>query len=212
MLLVSQAVYLVLLRYIDPPFTITQLGALIETRSLQRNYVPLSGISDNVRLAVMAAEDQLFASHAGFDWQSVSAVFRKNENRQNLRGASTITQQVAKNIFLWQQRSWIRKGLEAYFTVLLELTLDKRRILELYLNVAETGPGIFGIEAAARHYFGKSARALTHREAALIAACLPNPKIYHADNPSPHTRAKAAWILEQMKYLNTSSAVRRLLH
>ena len=210
-LLISQALYLALLRVVNPPVTLTQLSAFIELKRLERDYVPLIEIPDDVRLAVIASEDQRYLKHGAFDWQSVETVLRAKENRRHLRGASTITQQVAKNIFLWQQRSWIRKGLEAYFAVLLELTMDKRRILELYLNIAEMGPGVFGIEAAAKHYFGKPARTLTPRESALIAACLPNPKIYHPDKPSPHTRAKADWILEQMKYLRATHAAEELL-
>jgi monofunctional biosynthetic peptidoglycan transglycosylase len=202
-----------LLRVINPPLTLTQLSALVEMKRLKREYVALSTIPNHVGLAVMAAEDQRFVNHDGFDWQGVRAALRQFEKRRGrIRGASTITQQVAKNVFLWQRRSWLRKGLEAYFTVLLELTLDKVRILELYLNIVEMGPGVFGIEAAAKHYFGKSARALTQREAALIAACLPNPKIFRADNPSRHTRAKAEWILEQMRFLRTSRAVQGLLN
>jgi monofunctional biosynthetic peptidoglycan transglycosylase len=212
-LLLSQGAYLALLSVVNPPLTLTQLSALAEMKRLKRDYVALGDISDHVRLAVIAAEDQRFASHDGFDWQSVRATLRDHEKRRRrLRGASTLSQQVAKNVFLWQHRSWVRKGLEAYFTVLLELTLDKRRILELYLNVAEMGPGIFGIEAAAIHYFDKPARALTRREAALIAACLPNPKVYHADNPSRRIRAKAEWILGQMKLLSTSRTIQGLLH
>ena len=211
--LVFQAVYLVLLRYLNPPLTLTQLCALIETKRLERDDIPLSDIPNDVRLAVLSAEDQRFASHNGFDWGEIQTAFRQNaQHRSPLRGASTISQQVAKNVFLWQRRGWIRKGLEAYFTVLLELVMDKRRILELYLNIAETGPGIFGIEAAARHYFGKSAHSLTSREAALIAACLPNPERYRANRPSPHIRAKAAWILEQMQLLRSYPAVQGLLY
>lgn len=211
-LLVTQAVYLVLLRMINPPFTLTQLGAVVETKIIKRNPVALSEISAHVRLAVIAAEDQRFLNHNGFDWQSVRTVLReRDEGRRRLRGASTISQQVAKNVFLWQHRSWLRKGLEAYFTVLLELALDKRRILELYLNIAEMGPGIFGAEAAAQHYFGKPARTMNPREAALLAACLSNPRLYHPDNPSKRTRAKAEWILTQMKVLRGSNAIRELL-
>lgn len=212
-LAVSQAVYLALLRVIEPPLTLTQIGAWVQTKQLERDYVALSDISNHARLAVMAAEDQRFPTHDGFDWHSVRAALQQHQQgRSRLRGASTISQQVAKNVFLWQQRGWIRKGLEAYFTVLLELALDKRRILALYLNVAEMGPGIFGIEAAARHYFGKSARTLTEQEAALIAACLPNPKQYHADKPSRHVRAKASWIVEQTRFLRTQRAVQALLN
>jgi monofunctional glycosyltransferase len=211
-LLVLQAVYLALLRVMFPPLTITQAFAAVETRRLERDYVALEAIPAHARLAVIAAEDQRFALHGGFDWRSVRAALRHNEQHPaRARGASTITQQVAKNIFLWQAKSWLRKGLEAYFTVLLEVTLDKRRILELYLNIAEMGPGVFGIEAAARHYFGKPARGLTPEEAALIAACLPNPKVYRADRPSRRVRAKAEWILGQARALRGSHDIAVLL-
>ncbi len=210
--LVLQGVYLLLLRVIDPPVTATQASALLEMRHLERDYVPLEAISAHARLAVIAAEDQRFPDHSGFDWRGVRDALRHNRKHPGgLRGGSTISQQVAKNVFLWQHRSWFRKGLEAYFTVLVELTLDKRRILELYLNVAEMGPGVFGIEAAANRYFKKPAKALTREEAALIAACLPNPKRYRADRPTRRIRAKAEWIQTQMDYLRSVDKVRRLL-
>ncbi|MCP4679151.1 MAG: monofunctional biosynthetic peptidoglycan transglycosylase [Deltaproteobacteria bacterium] len=208
----SQTAYLILLKWIDPPLTITQVLAAFEERRFERKYVELESISIHARLAVIAAEDQRFPSHNGFDWRSIQQTIQHNrKHKKRIRGASTISQQAAKNIFLWQTRSWPRKGLEAYFTVLIELTLEKRRILKIYLNIIEMGPGIFGIEAAAKHYFNKPAGALGRREAALIAACLPNPKIYRADKPTPRIRNKAKWILEQMEILRKSASFRPLL-
>ncbi len=208
----AQLAYLVMLNWIDPPLTITQVQAAFEQHRFARKSVALENISNDARLAVIAAEDQLFPRHCGFDWHSVERAVRSSiAHGRKSRGASTISQQVAKNVFLWQARSWFRKGLEAYFTVLIELALEKRRILELYLNIAEMGPGIFGIEAAANHYFGKTARALGKHEAALIAACLPNPKVYRVDRPSRRARAKAKWILEQMEILRHSTDLQPLL-
>ncbi len=153
-------------------------------------------------LAVVAAEDQKFGQHAGFDVESIRRAVAAHGNGARLRGASTITQQVAKNLYLWPGRSFLRKGLEAWFTVLLELCLPKRRILEIYLNIAEFAPGVYGIEAASRHFFARPAAALSASEAALLAAVLPNPRRLDAGRPSPYLRERQRWILGQMARLH----------
>jgi monofunctional biosynthetic peptidoglycan transglycosylase len=154
-----------------------------------------------MRLAVVAAEDQKFPHHWGFDFESIADAVQEKGARGRPRGASTISQQVARNLFLWPGRSYLRKGLEAYFTVLLELLWPKRRILEVYLNVAEFGDGIYGIAAAAQAFFGKRPADLGRAEAALLAAVLPNPRRLHARNPSAYVRERALWIEEQMIHL-----------
>lgn len=204
--------YVILLRWIDPPVTLTQLGSLFGGHGLRRDYVHLSEVSPHARLAVMATEDQLFPDHAGFDMKSIEQAMGYNKRKPGrVRGASTISQQVAKNVFLWQGRSWIRKGLEVWFTVLIEAVWGKRRILEVYLNVIEMGDGVFGIEAAARHHFKKSARALTRREAAMIASCLPNPKRYTLHPMSKAVKRRYTWALQQMSNLDGYPDIQVLL-
>jgi monofunctional biosynthetic peptidoglycan transglycosylase len=149
-------------------------------------------------LAVVAAEDQKFAEHFGFDVDSIARSLEKAEAGGRLRGASTISQQTTKNLFLWPGRSMVRKGFEAYLTGVLELCLPKRRILEIYLNIIELGPGIYGVPAASKHYFGKPAGQVTDTEAALFAAVLPNPIDLHVDRPSQYVRDRQHWILSQM--------------
>ena len=204
--------YVVALRWINPPVTLTQLVSWMQGAGWQQNTVALEAVAPAMRLAVIAAEDQLFASHSGFDLKSIQRALEHNEAQPaRIRGASTISQQTAKNVFLWQGRSWLRKALEAYCTVLMECIWGKRRILEVYLNVAETGPGLFGVEAAAQHYFKKSARQLSRQEAAQIAACLPNPKRYKAKPPGPYVQKRAAWIQRQMRNLQSDVIVKPLL-
>ncbi len=152
-------------------------------------------------IAVVAAEDQKFSSHFGFDLKSIQQSVEEHADGASLRGASTITQQVAKNLYLWSGRNFIRKGIEAYFTVLLEVALSKKRILEIYLNIAEFGPGIYGVRAASKTYFGKAPNELIDAEAALLAAVLPNPKRLHVGNPSAYVRQRQSWIMEQMQRL-----------
>src|SRR5260221_14645836 len=159
-----------------PPITLTRRGSVLGGDGLRRTYVDMKNISPYAKLAVICSEDQLFPDHDGFDFKSIEKAMKHNQKSKSLHGASTISQQVAKNVFLWQGRSWIRKGLEAYFTFMIELVWGKRRILDVYLNVIEMGDGIFGIEMAAENFFNKPAKYLTRQEAALIAACLPNPK------------------------------------
>ena len=158
-------------------------------------------ISPSMRVAVVAAEDQKFPRHWGFDFESIAEAIEDQGPRRRVRGASTITQQVARNLFLWPGRSYVRKGLEVYFTVLLELFWPKRRILEVYLNVAEFGDGTHGVYAASKTFFGMHPSQLTQSEAALLAAVLPNPKHLHANTPSPYVEERARWIEEQMEQL-----------
>lgn len=211
-ILISHLLYLLLLKWINPPITVTQLVSLVKGDGLKRDYVSHDAISPNARLAVMAGEDQLFADHSGFDWKSIEKAMAYNKRKPNrTRGASTISQQVAKNVFLWQGRSWIRKGLEVYFTFLIELVWGKKRILDMYLNVAEMGKGVFGIEAASQHYFNKPATRLTRREAAMIAACLPNPKVFTVNPVSGRVASRSPWIMLQMNNLGGDADVRKIV-
>ncbi len=212
-LFVAQLLYIVILKWVDPPITAIQLGDWVQGHGLKRDYVNIEEISPNARLAVMASEDQLFPDHSGFDWKSIEKAYEYNQKKPGrvMRGGSTISQQVAKNVFLWNGRSYLRKGLEAYFTFMIEHIWGKRRILEVYLNVAEMGKGIFGIEAAARVYFNKSAAKLTARESAMIAACLPNPKKYTVKPISSRVQARYPKIEVQMRFLKTDPDVALLL-
>ncbi|MFM8912623.1 MAG: monofunctional biosynthetic peptidoglycan transglycosylase, partial [Flammeovirgaceae bacterium] len=179
---------------------------------LKRDYVTYREMSPNIKLAVMASEDQLFPNHNGFDVESIKKAWKeKDKKRKRVRGASTISQQVAKNVFLWQGRSWIRKGLEVYFTFMIELIWGKERILEVYLNVAEMGKGIFGVEAASRNYFKKPAKKLTRAEAAMIAACLPSPKRFRVQPPSPYINRRYPQIMVQMNNIEPDEDVQELL-
>ncbi|HJU46185.1 MAG TPA: monofunctional biosynthetic peptidoglycan transglycosylase [Chitinophagaceae bacterium] len=211
-ILISHLLYIILLKWMSPPVTATQFVSWIEGNGLKRDYVSHDKISSNARLAVMAGEDQLFADHSGFDWKSIEKAMAYNKKKPNrTRGASTISQQVAKNVFLWQGRSWIRKGLEVYFTFMIEMIWGKRRILDVYLNVAEMGKGIFGIEAASQHYFNKPAARLTRREAAMIAACLPNPKVFTVKPVSGRVASRSPWIMLQMNNLGGDEDIRKIV-
>ncbi|MEW6079605.1 MAG: monofunctional biosynthetic peptidoglycan transglycosylase [Thermodesulfobacteriota bacterium] len=180
-----------------------------ETVTVKKEWVPLEEISPNMACAVIASEDQNFTRHFGFDFKSIRKAYDKRNVR--LRGASTITMQTAKNLFLWPDRSWIRKGLEAYFTVLLETLWSKERILEVYLNVAEMGKGIYGVEAAANAYFKKQAAGLTRNEAAMIAASLPRPLKMSPARPTAYMISRQAWILRQMRFVSETSLDLRCL-
>jgi len=210
-ILVLHLAYILLLRWVNPPITITQLTNWVEGHGLKRDYVDFDAMSPNIRLAVMASEDQLFPDHNGFDIKSIKKALESNKKSKRVRGASTISQQVAKNVFLWQGRSWFRKGLEVYFTFMIELLWTKERILEMYLNVSEMGTGIFGVEATAQKYFKKPASKLTRTEAARIAAVLPNPKKYKAEPASPYVARRTSWILNQMNNLQGDEEVAKLL-
>ncbi|HCD7250728.1 monofunctional biosynthetic peptidoglycan transglycosylase [Citrobacter farmeri] len=174
------------------------------------DWVSMDEISPWMGLAVIAAEDQTFPDHWGFDVAAIEKALSHNERNENrIRGASTLSQQTVKNLFLWDGRSWLRKGLEAGLTVGVETVWSKKRILTVYLNIAEFGDGVFGVEAAAQRYFGKPASRLTQSEAALLAAVLPNPLRFKAAAPSGYVRSRQAWILRQMRQLGGESFMTR---
>ena len=190
----------------------TQLVSYFTGDGLKRDYVSRKKISQNARLAVIAAEDQLFPDHSGFDWKSIRKAREYNKKKPNrIRGGSTISQQVAKNVFLWQGRSRFRKGLEAYFTFMIELVWGKKRILEVYLNVIEMGKGIYGIEAASRSFFNKPALSLTRMEAATIASSLRNPKIYTVRPLSNSVAGKRQWVMQQMNNLESDPDIQKII-
>jgi monofunctional biosynthetic peptidoglycan transglycosylase len=197
-------------RFVDPPTSAyivqTRAAALLggEALRVERDWADLAQVSPWAALAVVAAEDQKFPVHHGFDLEAIGDAIEEGGDGRRVRGASTISQQVAKNLFLWPGRSFVRKGLEAWLTAWIELLWPKRRILEVYLNVAELGPGVFGVEAASRRYFAKPAAALEPSEAALLAAVLPSPRRLRADAPSPYVLERAGRILRQMDRLGPS--------
>jgi len=212
-LFLAQLVYIVALKWINPPITITQINSLIEGNGLNRDYISYHEMPASAKLAVIASEDQLFATHNGFDKKSIEKALEFNDKKKGkkLRGASTISQQVAKNVFLWQKRSWFRKALEAYFTFMIEFIWGKERILEMYLNVSEMGIGTFGIEAASQRYFQKPASKLNRNEAARIAVNLPNPKKYKVNPPSPFVSSRAKWVVGQMRNLEGDLEIKKLI-
>lgn len=210
---VLPAFVLVPLRFVPPPTTAFMLryqwsGA--EREPLAYVWSDWDEISPRAALAVMAAEDQRFTDHSGFDIDSLREALEDGWRGGSLRGASTITQQVAKNLFLWPGRSFVRKGLEAFLTLELELLWSKRRILEVYLNVAEFGDGVFGVGAASQRFFGKPPGDLTEAEAALLAAVLPNPARLRVNRPSPYVRERQVWIREHMRRLQAAGVLVRL--
>ena len=207
----------ILFRFAAPPASALMIERRIDSLRSEREYsshyqwVDFDRIAPSMAVAVVAAEDQNFSSHHGFDWDAIQRAMDYDENGNRLRGASTLTQQTAKNLFLWPDRNWLRKGFEAYFTVLLEALWGKRRILETYLNIVEFGEGIYGVEAASQRYFHKSAVRLTPEDAALLAAVLPNPHRLKANAPSAYVRERQQWILRQMRQLGGVSFVQREL-
>ena len=203
--------YILLCKWVNPAVTITQINSILSHHGLHRDYIDYNEMGENSKLAVMAGEDQLFPDHNGFDFKSIQKAMKHNQKSKSLRGASTISQQVAKNVFLWQHGGYFRKGLEVYFTFMIEHLWSKKRILEMYLNVAEMGEGIFGIEAASEHYFKTSAKNLTAKQAALIAACLPNPKSYTIIPLSKRVASRYPWILRQMNNLQSDPDIQALL-
>ncbi len=205
------------LRFINPPFSAymaeMQIGAWIDrdaTYVSHHQWVALSQISPNLALAVVASEDQKFPEHWGFDVEAIEKAYALNQHSHKLRGASTISQQVAKNMFLWSGRSYFRKGLEAYFTLLIEALWPKRRILEMYLNIAEFGYGTYGAEAAAQRFFHRSAAKLTREDAAILAAVLPNPRRYLAGAPSAFIQGRRDTILRQMQLLGGTEMLQEI--
>lgn len=207
-----QLLYIILLRWLDPPITATQFISWVSGNGMKRDYVSNENISSNAKLAVIASEDQLFTDHEGFDWKSIKKAMAYNKRKPNrIRGASTISQQVAKNVFLWQGRSWFRKGLEVYFTFMIEVFWGKERILDVYLNTIEMGEGIFGIEAASKIYFNKPAKNLSRQEAAMIAACLPNPKRFKVKPLSNYVASRSQWVLQQMSFLEPDPDIQKII-
>jgi monofunctional biosynthetic peptidoglycan transglycosylase len=210
-----------LLRWIDPPTSafIIREQLLVTEKSgkrqavkqpIRHRWVDWSRISPQVKVAVIASEDQKFPEHHGFDFDSINDAIEERERGRRVRGASTISQQVAKNLFLWPGQSWVRKGLEAWLTLLIETLWPKQRILEVYLNVAEFGRGVFGVGAASEIYFGKPAARLSAYDAALLAAVLPAPKRLRANAPSAYVRARQAWIVGQMRGLGGTALLKEL--
>jgi monofunctional glycosyltransferase len=198
----------VMFRWLNPPYSAfmaeAQIAAWAGRESsyvFRHSWVDLNRISPNLPLAVVASEDQKFPEHWGFDVESIEKAYSLNQHSHRVRGASTISQQVAKNLFLWSGRSYFRKGLEAYFTLLIEGCWPKRRILEIYLNIAEFGYGTYGAEAAAQRFFHKSAARLSRSDAAVLAAVLPNPVHFSAATPSRYVQQRRDWILGQMQAL-----------
>lgn len=189
-------------RFFNPIITITQIEGLMKYQKLDRDYISFDEMGRNVKKAVIASEDQNFYRHNGFDFQAIQKAFADNQKGKKLKGGSTISQQTAKNVFLWNGRSYVRKGLEAIFTFIIEKVWSKDIILERYLNSIEMGQGVFGVEAASHYYFGKSSADLTKSEAAWIAVCLPNPKKYDPKNPSSYLSRKHSWVMRQMNYVN----------
>ena len=206
-----------LLRWLNPLTSAMMFEARVQAWATQRHdyrtdyrWASLEQISPHAAIAVVASEDQLFPFHAGFDFNSIRAAVRASEQGKHLRGASTISQQVSKNLFLWSGHSFVRKGLEAYFTVLIEAFWPKERILEMYLNVAQFGDGIYGVQAAAQRFWHIPARNLSSSEAALLAAVLPNPVQMHADRPSRYVAMRRDQILGQMRDLGGAAYLRAL--
>ena len=202
-LILANILFIVWGKFFNPPITLTQIGGLFEYGKLKRDYISYDEMGSNVKKAVIASEDQLFFTHKGFDYKAIEKAMKKNDKKGKVvRGGSTISQQTAKNIFLWQGRSWVRKGFETVYTFIIELIWGKEVILERYLNSIEMGRGVFGVEAASEYYFNKSSKDLTKSEAAWIAAILPNPKKYDPKNPSSYLKRKHSWIMRQMNNVN----------
>ncbi len=205
--IISTVFTTILYRFVPPPVTPLMVIRLAEQVSdgqsmkLRKDWEPLNQISPHMVQAVVASEDNNFLKHFGIDFDAVRKAHELNKKGRRLRGASTISQQTAKNVYLWPDRTWFRKGLEVYFTGLIEIFWGKERIMEVYLNVIEMGDGIYGIEAASQYYFKKPAADLNRSEAALIAAILPNPRIYNAKNPSSFILKKQGRILRAMNRL-----------
>lgn len=185
-------------KFFNPIITWTQIEAFLQYQKLNREYISSNEMGNLIKKAVIASEDQNFYNHNGFDFKAIEQAIEYNQKGKKIRGGSTISQQTAKNIFLWNGRSWLRKGLEVGYTFIIEKLWGKDIILERYLNSIEMGQGVFGVEAASKYYFKKSAKNLTKTEAAWIAVILPNPKNYDPKNPTPSLKKKHKWIISQM--------------
>jgi monofunctional glycosyltransferase len=208
--LMMSVVPVIALRWINPPTSAFMMSRRAEGMfnpsqrvTIRYDWQPIERISRNAQLAVIAAEDQKFLEHEGFDFESIEKALDARHRRGRVRGASTISQQVAKNLFLWSGKNWVRKGIEAGYTVLIETLWPKRRILEVYLNIAEFGDGVYGVGAASPAYFNKTAARLTRHEAALLAAVLPSPRRMHVARPSRYVERRAWWIERQMMRLGS---------
>lgn len=195
--------WVLIYKFVPVPYTPLMAIRAIEgdkNYKTRHDWVPIEDISPYLQLAVICAEDQTFLSHSGFDRKAIEKAIKSNEKGKNLRGGSTISQQTAKNAFLWPHRNWVRKGLEAYFTLLIEILWSKERILEVYLNSVEMGDGVFGAEAASQYWFRTSAKKLKAENAAAIASILPSPRRYKATPPGPYVARRTQWVLRQMRY------------
>ena len=203
----SSILAVILFRFVNPPITYLMIERGFERKAagkdwkIEKQWKNFDEISDNMKRAAVAAEDQSFLENHGFDFNAIEKAYKKNEHSKKLIGGSTITQQTAKNVFLWPGRSFIRKGLEAYFTMLMDVFWSKKRIMEVYLNVIETGDGIYGVEAASQEYFHKPAARLTNQQAAAIASIFPSPLRWSANNPSPYVRHRQYLIIKNMRRL-----------
>ncbi|MFO1187214.1 MAG: monofunctional biosynthetic peptidoglycan transglycosylase [Alphaproteobacteria bacterium] len=201
-------VWVLVYRFLNPPTTFLMTVTSFRGVKVDHRSVSINRISPALWQAIIGAEDSRFCEHGGFDLEAISDAMEEAENGGRKRGASTITQQTAKNAFLWPGRSYLRKGVEAYFTFLMETLWPKRRIMEVYLNIVEFGPGVFGAEAAAQRYFKKPARDIGPYEAAVLAAVLPNPKRMHADRPSPYVRLRAGTLVARAQVVRNEGFAR----
>lgn len=198
-IVVVSVLWVLLLRFVDPPITRVMVLQAREQGKLERSVVPLKAIAHALPLAVIASEDQRFMLHNGFAWEAIERAMESNRKGKRVKGASTISQQTAKNVFLWPGRTWVRKGLEAWFTVLIEAFWSKQRILEVYLNIVELGKGVFGAEAAAQHCFGVPAGRLSKAQCAMLAVALPSPRRYDCSKPGGYMQGRQQWVLRQMR-------------
>lgn len=214
LLIIISIAWVTLYKFVNPVVTPLMLIRYFQDDSGQRRlkseWKSYDEISDNLKMAVIAAEDQTFPFNEGFDLKSIEDAIDHKLEGGRLRGASTITQQTAKNVFLWPERSWLRKGLEAYFAILIDNIWGKKRVLEVYLNVIETGNGIYGVEEAAQLYFGRSAKNLDIVDSALIAAILPNPKLWSPAKPTDYLLGREKWIRDQIKGLGGTSYLKNI--
>jgi monofunctional biosynthetic peptidoglycan transglycosylase len=213
---IGSVLLVLLLRFVHPPLSAVMIEDWVAAKAgsdrdfvLRQRWTPWERVSAALPISLVAAEDQRFPDHHGFDFEAIQRALAEADDGERLRGASTISQQVAKNLFLWSGRSFVRKGLEAYFTVLIETLWPKRRILEVYLNIAEFGHGIYGVAAASEQFFRTTPDRLDARQSALLAAVLPNPRRFHVDRPTPYVLRRAAWIQRQAAQLGGAGYLTR---
>ena len=214
LLVIISVAWVTLYKFLNPPITPLMLIRYFEEdggqRFIKTDWKSYDDVSDNMKMAVIASEDQTFPFNNGFDYHAIGEAIDDKLEGERLRGASTITQQTAKNVFLWPGRSWLRKGIEAYFTVLIDKIWGKKRILEVYLNVIETGNGIYGVDEAAQAYFGRSAKNLQMVDASLIAAILPDPRLWNPSKPTDYLLERERWIREQVSSLGGTSYLKNI--